>query len=198
MSLVLAFDYRVRDFGVWWSMIFREIQAMAELNAHHVVVYRSIDDPNRVFVTIGVHEQEPLRALLRSPKVFEWFDAAGVEDLPPIFAGEVVEKVDLQDCEATGVIVASITTVASVERMQAAVHVELARMRRAGVIRHWLYRSFDDETEVMILREVETERQAELWLRYPEVGAKFMAEAGGLYPPPFVGRLVRTIEIAEV
>ena len=27
--------------------------------------------------------------------MFSWFDSAGVDELPPMFAGEVVEKLDL-------------------------------------------------------------------------------------------------------
>ena len=65
------------------------------LGAHHVVVYRSLQDASRVFVTIGFRERPPVDALLRSPLMFSWFDSAGVDELPPMFAGEAVEKLDL-------------------------------------------------------------------------------------------------------
>ena len=52
-------------------------------------------DASRVFVTIGVAGRGPVDALLRSPVMFSWFDSAGVEEIPPMFAGEVVEKLDL-------------------------------------------------------------------------------------------------------
>ena len=201
MSLVLAADYRVRDFDAWWGKIPSEIVALARMSAHHVVVYRSVDDPGRIFVTIGVHEQGTLQTLLRSPDVFEWFDTAGVEDVPPVFAGSVVEKIDLHEGSAlTGepaaVIVASIVRLESIGRLQEAVHASLDGIREAGILRYWLYRALDDAHEAMIIREIATEQQARHWLRYPELGAKFMTDVGvGLYPPPFVGSLVQTIAI---
>jgi hypothetical protein len=35
----------------------------------------------------------PMRDVLMSRAIFEWFDISGVADIPPIFGGEVVEKV---------------------------------------------------------------------------------------------------------
>ena len=95
MSLVLAADYRVPDFGRWWTWLRSDLPRLPELGAQHLVVYRAIRDPNHVFVTIGVREREPVDALLRSPQLFTWFDAAGVTELPPLFAGQVVEKINL-------------------------------------------------------------------------------------------------------
>src|SRR6266481_2057280 len=92
MSLVLAADYRVPDFDHWWAAL---AAGLPGLGAHHVVVYRSLEDTSRVFVTIGFRERPPVDALLRSPLMFSWFDSAGVDELPPMFAGEVVEKFDL-------------------------------------------------------------------------------------------------------
>ena len=95
MSLVLAADYRVPDFDHWWAALAGDLPRLPGLGAHHVVVYRSLQDASRVFVTIGVREREPVDALLRSPVMFSWFDSAGVDEIPPMFAGEVVEKLDL-------------------------------------------------------------------------------------------------------
>lgn len=201
MSLVLASDYRVGDFDEWWSKISREITSMAALNAHHVVVYRSLDDPDRIFLTVGVHEERPLKELLRSPKVFDWFDSAEVEDLPPIFAGYVVEKIDLRRerdrPDRTGIMVASIAALDNVAALMQAVHASLDEMHTAGVRRWWLYRAFDDADEVMVLREIESVQLARRWLTHPVVGANLLADAGiGVYPPPFVGTLVRSIEVS--
>jgi hypothetical protein len=95
MSLVLAADYRVPDFDHWWAALPGELPWLPGLGAHHVVVYRSLQDASRVFVTIGVRERGPVDALLRSPVMFSWFDSAGVDEIPPMFAGQVVEKLDL-------------------------------------------------------------------------------------------------------
>ena len=95
MSFVLAADYRVPDFDHWWAAFTREVPRLPSLGARHIVVYRSLADASRVFVTIGFRERRPVDAVLRSPGMFSWFDAAGVEEFPPMFVGEVVEKLDL-------------------------------------------------------------------------------------------------------
>ena len=77
MSLVLAADYRVPDFDHWWAAIAGDLARLPDLGVHIVVVYRSLQDANRIFVTIGVRERGPVDALLRSPVMFSWFDSAG-------------------------------------------------------------------------------------------------------------------------
>ena len=207
MSLVLAADYRVPDFDHWWARLTGDLPRLPSLGAHHIVVYRSLDDASRIFVTIGVRERRPIDALLRSPVMFSWFDSAGVEEIPPMFAGEVVEKLELAGEAAApampgAVIVAAIAPVGRLEgpegldRLRASVHAAAARLAASGVRRFWIYRALDDQAEVMILQEIATERQAEQWIRHPDAAAAFMAEAGaGAYPPLFVGRLVQAIEV---
>jgi hypothetical protein len=207
MSLVLAADYRVPDFDHWWAGLAGDLPRLPALGAHHVVVYRSLQDASRVFVTIGVRERGPVDALLRSPLMFSWFDSAGVDEIPPLFAGEVVEKLDLDPetvragpaAGGAAVIVAAIAPVGrpgGLDRLRASVHAAVARLAASGVRRFWIYRALDDQAEVMILQEIATERQAEQWVRHPGAAAGFMAEAGvGAYPPLFVGRLVQTLEV---
>ena len=207
MSLVLAADYRVPDFDHWWARLIADLPRLPGLGAHHIVVYRSLDDASRIFVTIGVRERGPIDALLRSPVMFSWFDSAGVDEIPPLFAGEVVEKLDLAaeadaPVAASAVIVAAIAPVGrlegveGVDRLRASVHAAVERLATSGVRRFWIYRALDDQAEVMILQEIATERQAAQWIRHPDAAAAFMAEAGaGAYPPLFVGRLVQAIEV---
>ena len=213
MSLVLAADYRVPDFDHWWATLTGDLPRLPSLGAHHIVVYRSLEDASRIFVTIGVRERGPaaaggkasmVDALLRSPVMFSWFDSAGVEEIPPMFAGEVVEKLELAEeaalpAAADAVIVAAIAQVGlpgGLGRVRASVHAAVARLAASGVRRFWIYRALDDQAEVMILQEFATERQAEQWIRHPDAAAAFMAEAGaGAYPPLFVGRLVQAIEV---
>ena len=201
MSLVLAADYRVPDFDHWWATLTGDLPRLPGLGAHHIVVYRSLDDANHVFVTIGVRERDPSPALAL---MLSWFDSAGVEEIPPLFAGEVVEKLDLdpETGEPGGVVVAAIAPVARLEGpegfdwLRASVHAAAARLAASGVRRFWIYRALDDQAEVMILQEIATERQAEQWIRHPDAAAGFMAAAGvGAYPPLFVGRLVQAIEV---
>ena len=201
MSLVLAADYRVPDFDRWWATLWDGLPQTARLGAHHVVVYRSLEDSSRVFVTLGVRERGPVDTLLRSPIWLAWFDSAGIEEIPPLFVGEVVEKLDLADAAAAGdqasaVIVAAIVSVGQLDRLRASVHRAVARLAASGVRRFWIYRALDDQAEVMILQEIGTERQAQQWIRHPAAAARFMSEAGvGPHPPLFVGRLVQAIEV---
>jgi hypothetical protein len=192
VSLVLAADYRVKDFDHWWSLIGATVDGLHRLRAHHLVVYRALEEGDRVFVTVGVHERGPLEALLRSPLMLRWFDTAGVEDIPSIFAGHVLEKLDLAENtgERGSVIVAGIVSLDDVERWQASLHGSLDGLRAHGVRRLWTYQAFDDENEVMILQEIDTERHARRWITDPTDAAEWMARAGvGAYPPLFVGRI---------
>jgi len=206
MSLVLAADYRVPDFDHWWARLIGDLPRLPGLGAHHIVVYRSLDDASRIFVTIGVRERGPVDAL---PRMLSWFDSAGVDEIPPMFAGQVVEKLELAPAAgeaaapvAGPVIVAAIASVGRLDgvdgpdRLRASVHAAVARLAASGVRRFWIYRALDDQAEVMILLQIATERQAEHWIRHPDAAAAFMAEAGaGAYPPLFVGRLVQAIEV---
>jgi len=208
MSLVLAADYRVPDFDHWWAAIAGDLARLPDLGVHIVVVYRSLQDANRIFVTIGVRERGPVDALLRSPVMFSWFDSAGVDEIPPMFVGQIVEKLNLDpdtleaSPAATGtrspgaVMVGAIAPVGQLDRLRASIHAAVPRLAASGVRRFWIYRALDDQAEVMILQEIATEREAEQWVRHPDAAAAFMAEAGvGAYPPLFVGRLVDAIEV---
>ena len=206
MSLVLAADYRVPDFDRWWAVLSRDLPRLPSLGAHHIVVYRSLGDSSRVFVTIGFRERPPVDALLRSPGMFSWFDSAGVEEIPPMFVGEVVEKFNIgaqsgsagPAAAAETVIVAAIAPVGQLDRLRDRVHTAADRFAASGVRRFWIYRALDDQGEVMVLQEVATERQAEEWIHHPDDAAAFMSEAGeGPYPPLFVGRLVQAIEVPQ-
>ena len=204
MSLVLAADYRVADFDRWWSAVAHDSASLAGLGAHHFVAYRSIEDPNRVFVTIGVRDRRPLEVLLSSPDVATWFDYSGVEDVPPVFAGQVIEKLTLHPSTSnfigsTPVIVAGIVPIPDFDRFWAHVHADLPRLGESGVLKYWAYRALDDPSEVMLLREIASEQHARQWLRYPEATAKWISRAGGgVYPPMFIGRLIKSVPVPPV
>src|SRR5690242_1969369 len=136
MSLVLAADYRVPDFDRWWAVLSRDLPRLPSLGAHHVVVYRALDDAGRVFVTIGFRDRRPVDVLLRSPGLFSWFDSAGVEEIPPMFVGEVVEKFNIGSqsgsagpaAAAETVIVAAIAPVGQLDRLRDRVRSEGRRV----------------------------------------------------------------------
>jgi hypothetical protein len=90
-------------------------------------------------VFIAIHAREPVLELLRSRVVFQWFDAVGVEDIPAVFAGEVVERLDVaggSGAAAPQVMVSLVTLVEDVPNLVAHVHETVddrrvsARLRR--------------------------------------------------------------------
>src|SRR5260370_37956197 len=170
MSLVLAADYRVPDFDHWWAAIAGDLARLPGLGVHIVVVYRSLQDASRVFVTIGVRERGPVDALLRSPVMFAWFDSAGVDEIPPMFVGQIVEKLTLDPDTlearpaATGprspraVSVGVIAPVGRLDRLRARSHALAPRPAAAGVRRFWIYRAPDGDAPASDLQQIAAAR----------------------------------------
>jgi hypothetical protein len=193
-SLVVAASYRVKDVDRVWTLIQEGRSPLVGLGARYVVLYTSIKEPGRVLVTIGIRRRTSVQELLRSPAVFEWFDLIGVDDLPAIFAGKVLEKINLVAAEtdtiAPGVVIGAVSAVADVAELMTKVHDGLHRFRDAGVRKVWIYRAFDDEREVMTLMELDSVVSAQRWIDDPDDAAEWMPGAGfGVYPGLFVGKL---------
>lgn len=198
-SLVLVSDYRVPDPAQVWPLLQRRTDALGDLGAHHVLVYTSTTDPERVLVILVVHAHEPVLDLLRSRVFFDWFDAVGVADLPAVFAGELFERIDL-DVDLLSspppVIVSMVTPVTDVPELGARVRGSPAAFRSAGVCRFWSFRAFDDPHEVLILQQVDDEASARRWLHDSDDAAEWLTEAGvGAYPPVFIGRFGHMMRI---
>lgn len=200
-SLVIASDYRVPDPSRVPRLLEKRKSALADIGAHHVIVHESTRDPGRVLVSIAVHNREPIVELLKSRVFFEWFDAVGVEDIPAVFAGELVDRIDLTDSSAAnppGVIVAAMTSVHDVSTLVEHVHLALDRFRAAGIRKMWIFGAFDDPREVMILQEIDDEKSARHWIEHPDSVAEWMENAGmGAYPPLFVGKFLHMTRIDD-
>ena len=200
-SLVIASDYRVPDPARVPRLLEKRKAALAEIGAHHVFVHASTIDPGRVLVSIVVHNHEPIVDLLRSRVFFEWFDAVGVEDIPAVFAGALVDGVNLVDSTSPappGVVVAAMTSVNDVTTLIEHVHLALDRFKAAGIERTWIFQAFDDPREVMILQQIDNEDSARRWIEHPDAAAEWMERAGmGAYPPLFVGKFLHMMRIDE-
>jgi hypothetical protein len=200
-SLVIASDYRVPDPTRVPRLLESRKDALADIGAHHVIVHSSTIDHGRVLVSIAVSNPEPIVDLLRSRVFFEWFDAVGVEDIPAVFAGELVDKIDLTDSATSvppGVIVAATTSVGDVSAVIEQVHLALDRFRAAGIQKTWIFQAFDDPQEVMILQQIDNEDDARRWIEHPDRAAEWMDNAGmGAYPPLFVGKFLHMMRIDE-
>ncbi|MCW2654560.1 MAG: FadD family protein [Mycobacterium sp.] len=200
-TLILASDYRVPDPERVWPLLERRRSGLAGMGAHHVLVYASTAEPGRVLVTMGIRNPEPVVDLLRSRVFFDWFDAVGVEDIPAVFAGEMVEKLDLTTSSETappGIVVAAMTSVHDVTTLIEQVHGTLDEFKARGTRKIWFYQAFDDPCEVLILHEIDSEENARRWIQNPDVVAEWMVGAGvGAYPPLFVGEFVNMMRIEE-
>ncbi|MGB9304384.1 MAG: fatty-acid--CoA ligase [Mycobacterium sp.] len=203
-SMVIASDYRVPDPTKVWPLLERNKAALADIGAHHVLVYTSTHDYGRVLVMIGVHSREPIVELLRSRIFFDWFDAVGVDDIPAVFAGEIIDRfiaapqTTTSTPGAPGVVVAAIASVDDVSTLTSEVRAGLARFTAAGIRKTWVFQAFDDDHEVLILQEFPDEEGARQWIDHPDAAAQWMSGAGaGAYPPLFVGRFFDMMRIAE-
>jgi len=201
-SMVIASDYRVPDPTRVWPLLERNKSALADIGAHHVLVYISTHDYGRVLVMIGVHSREPIVELLRSRVFFDWFDAAGVDDIPAVFAGEIVDRFIAAPSAtpstpaAPGVVVAAIASVDDVSTLTAEVRSAMDRFTAAGIRKTWVFQAFDDDHEVLILQEFPDEESARQWIDHPDAAAQWMSGAGvGAYPPLFVGRFFDMMRI---
>jgi len=198
-SMVIASDYRIPDPTQVWPLLERRKSALADIGAHHVLVYTSTHDYGRVLVMIGVHSREPIVELLRSRVFFDWFDAVGVEDIPAVFAGEIVDRfvaAPPATSGAPGVVVAAIASVDDVSALTAEVRSAMDRFIAAGIRKTWVFQAFDDDHEVLILQEFPDEESARQWIEHPDAAAQWMSGAGvGPYPPLFVGQFFDMMRI---
>ncbi|CAM4184971.1 hypothetical protein MB901379_04089 [Mycobacterium basiliense] len=199
-SMVIASDYRVPDPTRVWPLLERNKSALADIGAHHVLVYASTHDYGRVLVMIGVHSREPVVELLRSRVFFDWFDAVGVDDIPAVFAGEIVDRFvgvpTVGAAQAPGVVLAAIASVADVPTLTAKVGLAMDRFTAAGIRKTWVFQAFDDSHEVLILQEFPDEERAREWIDHPDAAAQWVSRTGrGAYPPLFVGRFSEMMRI---
>jgi hypothetical protein len=200
-SLVLASDYRVANPERVGPLLERRRDGLVDLGAHHVLVYASTTEPERVLVMIAVHAREPVLDLLRSRVFFDWFDAVGVEDFPAVFAGESIERAELSPEPVTAVpevLVSVVTPVDDLATLRDHVRRTSDAMRVAGVRKLTIFSAFDDPLEVMMLLQIDDEEHARNWLKDSELGAEWLTKAGiGAYPPVFVGRFQSMLRIDE-
>ena len=197
-SMVIASDYRVPDPEQVWPLLTRRRSALADIGAHHVLLYTSTHEHGRVLVTIGVRSREPIVELLRSRVFFDWFDAVGVDDIPAVFAGEIVERFGSVAQAAPGVVVAAISAVDDVPSLTHEIRRALPRFEAAGIRETRLFQAFDDSHEVMILQDLDDENHARRWIDHPDTAAPWIDGAGvGAYPPVFVGKFFDMMRIEE-
>ncbi|MGV0747175.1 fatty-acid--CoA ligase [Mycolicibacter minnesotensis] len=199
-SLVLVTDYRVPDPARVWPLMQRHRDSLAHLGAHHVLVYTSTVDPGRVLAVMAIHAAQPVVDLLRDEAFMAWFDAVGVSDIPAVFAGSLVERIDLADlsslAEPPGVVVAAVAEVGDTQALISHVHATEKHFTAAGIRKILIFQAFDNPREIFMLQEADDELGAGQWINEPEFASEWITRAGvGIYPPVFVGRLAHLMRV---
>src|ERR1700760_2656500 len=195
-SYVFGTELRVAAPDQGWAVLDRHKESLVDLGAHYVFAYESTIEAGRVLVLIGLDTEQPLLNLLRSRYLFEWFDALGVGDLPAVFAGETVERLDVGEAPTAGdeIVVAAVLPVDDVEGFMGHVRISLDEFARSGIRRTVVYQAFDNAGEVMFLQQLASEESARRWTARSDVTADWLAAAGiGASPPVFVGRFAYAV-----
>lgn len=199
-SFVFATEFTIGDARRVGPLLTRHEESLRDLGATYAFVYESIAQPRRVLTVIGVDSRQPLLNLLRSPQLFDWFDAVGLDDLPAVFAGETVERFDIGAPPDPGseIVVAAVIPVKAFDEFMAVVRASLPDFANAGIRRTLVYRAFDTPREVMFLQQLADEATALNWVEHSDIAAAWLAAAGvGAYPPVFVGRFVNAVRVAK-
>jgi len=200
-SFVFAIDFRVPQPERVWPVLEANRESFADLGAYYVFAYESTTEPGRVLVVIGVQTEQPLLDLVRSRHFFVWFDAVGIDDIPAVFAGETVERLDIADMSAEGsadIVVVTITPVDDVGTFMAHVRASVDNFSRAGIRKTVVYQAFDNPREVMFLQQLQSQDSARRWVGRSDIAAEWLAAAGvGAYPPVFVGRFAHAMRLGQ-
>jgi hypothetical protein len=200
-SIVIASDYRIPDPSSVGPLLNKRRAALADMGAHHALVYHSIRDHGRVLVMIGLRSRAPVEDLLRSGVFHNWFDAVGVADIPAVFAGEIIDRFDLGDAGEElppGVLVSAIVSVGDVGWLISQMDSARAQFKDAGVRKVWVFQAFDDPNEVMIMQELDSEASARRWVKQHDASADWMGDTGiGVYPPLFIGEFVEMVRVED-
>ncbi|WP_179469736.1 fatty-acid--CoA ligase [Mycolicibacterium vinylchloridicum] len=188
--ILLAMEFSIPEPDRVRTVLDRNRDTLGALGAHQVVVHHSDVEPTRVLTTIGFRSRQPMRQLLGSHYLLDWFDAVGLDEVPAVFAGDIVFHNDTADPSPLSreFIVAAIFPVPEPEAFVVQVKASLARFRRYGIRKVRVYQAFDDRRELMLLLTVDNQAHAHLWLSKSDAAAAWLTSAGvGIYPPVFLG-----------
>jgi hypothetical protein len=93
--MILLVQHRVREFASW-KPIFDEQGSIIRIRhgATRHWLYRSLDDPNDVVVSIEFPEEERARSFVADPALREEMEQAGVQGQPTVTLCEEVDAVN--------------------------------------------------------------------------------------------------------
>lgn len=201
-NFMLVSDYRIPNPTRVWPLLQRRKTDLARIGAIRVIVHAAIADYGRVLVTIVMKARQPIVDLLRSRVFFDWFAELGVDDLPTVFAGRIIEVIGLttdSDEPASAVVLAAMTAVDDVEALVANFRSSDKHFADSGGQKIGIYQAFDDPQEVLMLQQIDNEDHAWRWIAdLDSSAAKWMAHSDlAGYPPLFVGKLWHDVVIDE-
>jgi hypothetical protein len=92
--MILLVQHRVREFGAWKPVFDQEGSVIRTRHgATRHWLYRTLDDPNHVVVSIEFPAEERARSFVADPSLKEEMERAGVQRQPTITFCEEVEAV---------------------------------------------------------------------------------------------------------
>lgn len=199
-NFVFAVEFTISAPDRVWPVLCRHRESLVDLGARYVFLYQSITEPGCVLVIIGISTEQPLLNLLRSPYFLDWFDAVGVEDFPAVFAGEIVERLDIGDAPEPGteVVVAAVTPVGDIGEFVDQVRASREEFAKAGIRRTVVYRAFESSREVMFVQQLSSTQTALQWVEDSPTASAWLTAAGiGAFPPVFVGHFVNSMRMPQ-
>ena len=126
----------------------------------------------------------------------------GVDDIPAVFAGEIVDRVDLTESNVTNCRRACWCRRSCRSTTPTGCSPNCTppqkTFKSAGVRKVWVFQAFDDAREVLILQDIDTEDNARRWIHQHDAAADWMEHAGvGVYPPLFVGEFLKMVRVDD-
>ncbi|KRD05741.1 hypothetical protein ASE48_16365 [Mycobacterium sp. Root265] len=83
----LASQFTVLNTDRLWAALRVRHDGLTRLGASQVVAYQAVHNHRDVVRPVAASATASVSRLLANPAVMQWFDAAGVIDIPPVFAG---------------------------------------------------------------------------------------------------------------
>jgi bacterioferritin-associated ferredoxin len=178
-TIVLASQYTVVDPARMWRAMHAHRDALTRLGARHVAGYQSVSNRHEMLMTIAGRTSQPIPDVLATPAVMQWFDIAGVTDIPPIFVGALRDTVSFAAREpmASPVIVSATAPVDDAAALIAEIRCTANAFTAVGIRTH-VYDSVDRPNEVMVFHELNDERQARRLVELPQTALRWAARAG--------------------
>jgi hypothetical protein len=94
--------HSVRDYDRWKRVFDEGCERRRDHGVRRHWIYRSVDDPDEVMVTLEFATRQEAEELLRVGDAQEWMDRIGIDIYPAILIGEEMEVFDYASLGGSG------------------------------------------------------------------------------------------------